>query len=294
MTESNFLECLKAGQRLVADGATGTNLLTRGLPRGVASEQWVLEKPDEIMRLEWDFIQAGAQIVLTCTFGANPFRLNEAGFAERSIEINHRAVELARKAAQDLPVFIAGSIGPLGKLLKPYGPILPDEAVSAYMEQAQILTDAGVDLLVIETQFDLNEATAAVRAAHAVSDLPLVVSFSYDRGTRTMMGVNPTKMAAALQELSVDVLGINCGRSLEDNYKALLELRQATQLPIWFKPNAGLPEVDEMGNTRYTLAPNSMAEQTPAWIAAGASIIGGCCGTTPDHLHAIATAVQGS
>lgn len=294
MTDESFLECLKGGQTLFADGATGTNLLVRGLPRGVSSEQWVLDKPDEILRLEREFIQAGAKILLTCTFGANPFRLDEAGLTGRSKEINRQAVELAQDAARDHPVFVAGSMGPLGKLLKPYGPILPEEAVSAFMEQAQTLSEAGADLIVIETQFDISEATAAVRAARAVSDLPLVVSFSYDRGTRTMMGVNPTKMAAAMQELNVDVLGINCGRSLEDNYKALLELRQATNLPIWFKPNAGLPEVDEVGNSRYSLPPKTMGEQALTWVTAGAAIIGGCCGTTPEHLKAIVSAVQGS
>jgi len=292
MTVSKFLELIKTGKTLIADGATGTNLLARGLPRGVASEQWVLDQPEEILRLERDFIQAGAQILLTCTFGANPNRLAEAGLRERLSEINHRAVELARQAAQNLPVFIAGSISPLGKLLQPYGPVAVDEAISAYTEQAQALSEAGADLLVIETQYDLSEATAAVRAARTVTSLPVVVSFSYDRGTRTMMGVNPSKMASVMVEHDVDVLGINCGRSLEDNYKALIELRQATQLPIWFKPNAGLPEVDESGNSRYTLSPQAMGEQVSTWISAGAAIIGGCCGTTPDHLKAIAEAAQ--
>lgn len=290
MDQTPFLKRLKKSEKLVADGATGTNLLQRGLPRGVSSERWVLENPDEIIRLHQDFINAGAQIILTCTFGANALRLAEAGIQDQLQEVNHRAVALARQAVSDSgkPVYISGSIGPLGKLLKPYGPLSPEEATAAYKEQIQALAEARVDLLVIETQFDLAEGTAAVHAARSVSELPLVVSFSYDRGTRTMMGVNPTQMAKVMNNLEVDILGINCGRSLEDNLNALKELRQATSKPIWFKPNAGLPTVDELGNSVYTLEPQAMGNQASDWLEAGAAVIGGCCGTSPDHLRAIA------
>ena len=164
--------------------------------------------------------------------------------------------------------------------------------MAAFTAQAQALSAAGVDLLVIETQFDLAEARAAIKGVRSVSDLPLVVSFSYDRGTRTMMGVRPASMAAELADLGVDVFGINCGRSLEDNVKVLGELRSATILPIWFKPNAGLPVLDEEANPTYTISPEQMGEQARSWIAAGAQIVGGCCGTSPAHLAAIAKAVK--
>jgi 5-methyltetrahydrofolate--homocysteine methyltransferase len=292
MTVSNFIQHVQQGGKLISDGATGTNLLARGLPRGKTGESWILENPQAIRQLHQDFIQAGAQIILTCTFGANVYRLEDSNLAGQTIEINHRAVEIARLAIDNKPVLVAGSIGPLGKLLKPFGPLSEEEAVSAYSEQATALCNAGVDLLVIETQFDLNEATTAVKGAHMNCPVPLVVSFSYDRGTRTMMGVHASQMARAMERLDIDVLGINCGKSPEDNLIVLKELRAVSNLPIWFKPNAGLPVVNDQGETHYTLNPQEMGGQVSSWIQAGASIVGGCCGTSPDHLKAIAEAMS--
>lgn len=292
MIVSNFIQHIQQGGRWISDGATGTNLLARGLPRGRTGESWVLENPQAIRQLHQDFIQAGAQIILTCTFGANVYRLEDCNLAGQTIEINHRAVEIAKQAAENRAVLVAGSIGPLGKLLKPFGPLSEEEALSAYSEQATALCNAGVDLLVIETQFDLNEATIAVRGARMNCPVPLVVSFSYDRGSRTMMGVNASQMSRAMSRLDVDVLGINCGKSLEDNLVVLKELRAASNLPIWFKPNAGLPVVNDQGETHYTLTPQEMGNQVSSWLEAGANIVGGCCGTSPDHLRAIAEAMS--
>lgn len=289
----SFLDRLRTGEVLVADGATGTNLQQRGLGRGVPAERWVLDNPDQIVRLHQDFIAAGADLILTCTFGATSIRLDQAGLASRAAEINQKAVALARKAIAGAPVLVAGSIGPTGHLLKPLGPLDEDEAIAVFAAQAEALSQADVDLLVIETQFDLGEARAAVRGARSVSTLPLVVSFSYDRGTRTMMGVRPSVMAAEMDGLGVDVLGINCGRSLEDNLKALGELRSATTLPVWFKPNAGLPVLDEDAIPTYTITPERMGSEAIGWLAAGANVVGGCCGTSPAHLAAIARAVKG-
>lgn len=292
MNKTPFLAYLNSEKHLVTDGATGTNLIQRGLPRGTSSEKWVLENPDEIIRLHKDFIDAGAQIILTCTFGASSYRLSESGLRDQVLEVNQRAVELARVAIGDAPVFLAGSVGPLGKLLKPYGPLSQDDACIAYQEQIGILVKAGIDLLVIETQFDNTEALSAVNAARSVSDLPLVVSYSYDRGTKTMMGITPTQMVSGIDNEKVDILGINCGRSIEDNLEVLRELKLATSKPIWFKPNAGIPVVDEFGNSRYSLEPHIMGNEAKKWIAEGASIIGGCCGTTPEHLKAIANSIK--
>lgn len=289
---TTFLDRLHAGQVLVADGATGTNLQQRGLARGVSSERWVLENPEQIVTLHRDFIAAGSDLILTSTFGATTIRLEQSGLAERAAEVNRQAVALARQAAGQTSTLVAASIGPTGHLIKPLGPLDEDVAVAAFVAQAQVLAEAGVDLFVIETQFDLTEAKAALRAVRSVSNLPVVVSFSYDRGTRTMMGVRPSVMAAELADSGADVFGINCGRSLEDNLKALGELRAATQLPIWFKPNAGLPVLDKDANPTYTISPEQMGAQAAAWIAAGAQIVGGCCGTSPAHLAAIAKAVK--
>jgi 5-methyltetrahydrofolate--homocysteine methyltransferase len=290
----SFLDRLRAGEVLVADGATGTNLQQRGLSRGVAPEHWVLENPEPIVRLHRDFIEAGSDLILTSTFGATSFRLEAAGLTAHAAEINRKAVELARQAAaaSQRKILVAGSIGPTGQMLQPLGPLSEEDALAAFTAQAQVLASAGADVLVIETQFDLSEACAALRAVRSVSSLPVVVSFSYDRGTRTMMGVRPSAMATEISALGADVLGINCGRSLEDNQKALAELRAVTTLPIWFKPNAGLPVLDEDANPTYTVTPEQMGALAPSWIAGGAQVVGGCCGTSPAHLAAIARAVK--
>lgn len=282
----NFIEHIKAGEILISDGATGTNLQQRGLPDGRSGEWWVLENPVEIVRLAADFVTAGSDIILTCTFGASRLHLDQMGLADQAERINRTAVALAREAAAG-KALVAGSIGPTGQMLEPFGPLTVEAAETAFAEQARWLSESGVDLIVIETQFDLGEAASAIRGVRSVTSLPVVCSFSYDRGTRTMMGVSPVKAAQALNDSGIDMLGINCGRSLEDNLKALQELRAATMLPIWFKPNAGLPAVDELGNSVYKTTPQQMAEGVPVWISAGAAVIGGCCGTSPEHLKAI-------
>ncbi len=289
---STFMDQIKSGQRLVADGATGTNLQSRGLPHGYSGENWVLENPQAILQLHRDFIEAGAQIILTSTFGASPLHLEGGKLAGQAAEINRRAVELARKAAQGTQVYVAGSIGPSGKLLQPFGPLAEEEAESSFAEQARALTEAGADLLVIETQFDLKEATTAIKGARSSSALPIVCSFSFDRGTRTIMGVKPTQFANEMTQQQVDMIGVNCGRSLDENLSVLKEIRQSTALPVWFKPNAGLPETDADGNAFYRVTPEDLSGRVPAWIAAGAQVIGGCCGTSPDHLRQIAQAVR--
>lgn len=289
--ENDFLQRLNTGEILISDGATGTNLQERGLERGTPSEHWVLQKPEMIVKLHKDFINAGADILLTSTFSANRHRIS-AELRDKVDEVNKHAVLLAREAIGDKSIFLAGSIGPLGKLLDPFGTLSRQEGLDAYTEQAKALSNAGVDLIVIETQFDINEANIAIEAVRSVSDKPLVCSFSFDRGVYTMMGINPPKMKEGLYIAKIDVLGINCGRSLEDNLQALKELSCITQIPIWFKPNAGMPIVDDMGDIKYSITPKQMGKASQDWIENGAQIIGGCCGTTPEHLSQIAKFVN--
>ena len=253
MSNNRFLNALSQKKYLVVDGATGTNLIQRGLPHGTSAEDWVLNNPDAISRLHKDFLEAGSDIILTCTFGASRLRLEASGLADRFEQVNQTAARLARAAADEYGALVAASLGPLGQMMKPMGLLEEDDAQRAYQEQAEILSESGVDLLLVETQFDLAEAGAAVRGVKAVSDLPLIVSFSFDRGTKTMMGVSPTKFAESVLDMDLVGLGINCGKSLDDNLNALKELEEHTDLPIWFKPNAGLPEIDEEGfaNLQY-------------------------------------------
>jgi 5-methyltetrahydrofolate--homocysteine methyltransferase len=291
---SDFKERLAAGEVFVIDGATGTNLQRTGLPVGAAAEIWVLENPEAIADLERAFVAAGSDILLTCTFGGTRLRLEASGLTDRFEEINRKAVEIAQAVTAGSDVLVAGSLGPTGQMLAPLGTLSAEAAEADYRAQAELLLDAGVDLLVIETQFDLAEAVAAVRGARVVDgEIPLVCSFSYDRGTRTMMGVSPEAMAETIGALAVDVLGINCGRSLDENLEALGKLRQATDKPIWFKPNAGMPEMDEDGKPTYSVSPAEMGALVPDWLAAGAQLVGGCCGTSPEHLAEIAKAVNG-
>jgi 5-methyltetrahydrofolate--homocysteine methyltransferase len=293
MTEKIFNR-LAAGEVLISDGATGTNLQQQGLPVGAAAEAWVLDNPEGIRSLNRAFIEAGSDILLTCTFGGTKLRLSASNLTEKFELINRKAVEITQEAAQGQGVLVAGSIGPTGHMLAPLGTVSVEEAEENFREQAQLLIESGVDLIVIETQFDINEALAAVRGVRDIDPkIPLVCSFSYDRGVRTMMGVKPSGMAADIGAAAVDILGVNCGRSLDENLQVLTRLREATKKPIWFKPNAGMPETDEEGKPTYSVTPEEMGSLVPAWLEAGAQILGGCCGTSPAHLEAIAKAVHG-
>lgn len=293
MTEKIFNR-LAAGEVLISDGATGTNLQQQGLPVGAAAEAWVLDNPEGIRSLNRAFIEAGSDILLTCTFGGTKLRLSASNLTEKFELINRKAVEITQEAAQGQGVLVAGSIGPTGHMLAPLGTVSVEEAEENFREQARLLIESGVDLIVIETQFDINEALAAVRGVRDIDPkIPLVCSFSYDRGVRTMMGVKPSGMAADIGAAAVDILGVNCGRSLDENLQVLTRLREATEKPIWFKPNAGMPETDEEGKPTYSVTPEEMGSLVPAWLEAGAQILGGCCGTSPAHLEAIAKAVHG-
>lgn len=296
MTE-NFRDVLLRGERLVADGATGTNYQARGLARGQAPEEWLFQEPDKVTGLHRDFIQAGSNIILTNTFGGTAMRLTHAGLENDAARVNKRAVELARKAIlvtlrPSERAWVAGSIGPSGALLEPFGTLTREEAIAQFAAQAQALADGGVDLLIIETQFDLGEATAAYEGARSVTDLPIIVSFSFDMGTNTMMGLKAAQVAKEVTALGADLVGVNCGRSLDENFINLQEMRAATHLPIWMKPNAGLPRMTDDDVAIYDVTPDMMGEAAARWLEAGAQIVGGCCGTSPQHLRAIAQAVE--
>jgi 5-methyltetrahydrofolate--homocysteine methyltransferase len=288
-----FLQLLETGRNLVADGATGTNLQRMGLKPGSAPEDLVFDQPELLVALAAAFVEAGSDIILTCTFGATHLRMKDSPYAGRAAEINRRAVELARQAASARPgVLVAGSIGPTGALLKPYGPLAVEDAEAAFHQQAEALAAGGVDLLVIETQFAFDEADAAFRAARAVSDLPIVVSFSYDRGTRTMMGVKPAEMIAHYRKMGAVMVGANCGTTLENMEKVAAEYAAAEPgFPLWIKPNAGLPRI-EAEQTVYDVTPAQMAEHARSLAGRGARVVGGCCGTTPEHIAAIAGALH--
>lgn len=293
---NKFLERLNAGEILVADGATGTNLQKMGVKPGTPPENLVMDDPDTVLKLASAFVQAGSDIILTCTFGGTRLRMKESKYAERAPEVNLRAAELARKAASyRTGVLVAGSMGPTGALMKPFGPLTPEEVTAAYAEQARALAEGGVDLLLIETMFAFDEADAAFQGARSVTDLPIVVSFSYDRGVATMMGVKPKKVVTKYQEMGAALVGANCGTTLENMEKIIAEYAEsAPGVPLWAKPNAGLPRMDVDTNLAvYDVTPGQMGEFARKYIALGARVVGGCCGSTPEHVAGIVKAVKG-
>lgn len=292
---NEFLKRLESGSVLVADGATGTNLQKMGLKAGIIPEELVLDHPETILKLESDFVAAGSDIILTCTFGGTRLRMKESKYADRVEEVNRSAAQLARQAASARDgVLVGGSMGPTGLLMKPFGPLTPEEATTAFAEQAKALAEGGVDLLVIETMFALEEADAAFEGARSVTDLPIVVSFSYDRGVRTMMGVKPVDVLKHYREKGAAVIGANCGTTLENMEKVIQEYAESRQgFPLWAKPNAGLPRLVS-NQSVYDTTPEAMAEFARKYVALGARIVGGCCGSTPEHVAAIAQAVKGS
>jgi len=288
----SFVDLLASRPVLLADGATGTNYQNMGIEPGVAPEEWVFDAPDNVRALHRRFLDAGSDLVLTCTFGATTPRLADGPLAGRGREVNVRAAELARDAAGD-DRLVAGSLGPTGQLPEPYGLLTREVCVEAFAEQARALADGGVDLLVLETFFALEEALWAIEGVQGVSDLPLVMSFSFDQGTHTMMGLSPADVVAAVEPLGVAALGANCGRSLADTDTIVDEfLAAASGLPLWIKPNAGVPRI--VGDTVvYDADPEMLAAHVRAYADKGARIVGGCCGSTPEHIAAIARALGG-
>ncbi len=281
----NLLSRLRAGEVFLADGATGTMLQSLGLEDGRLPESWVMEQPDRVRALHESYVKAGARLVLTCTLGGTRFRLAHEGLEDRTAEVNRRAAELARQAAGD-GVFVAGDMGPTGQILAPLGRLTAADAADAYAEQAAALVEGGVDMLLVETLSDLAEARAAVEGARRVTDLPILVTFSFDTHGRTMMGVRPGQAASEMAPL-VEGLGANCGRD-PDEYPAILEA-MAAEAPgaiLWAKPNAGLPHLNG-DEVVYDASPAFMAEVALRLRQAGAQIIGGCCGTTPEHIAAM-------
>ena len=289
---SRFLDRLRTGDVLVADGSIGTALQARGMAPGTLAEELVLDDPDRIRDLHIDYVRAGSDIILTCTFSGNRVRLGESAVSDRVSEVNREAAHIARQAADsaDRVVFVAGSMGPTGQLMQPYGPLSRSDVLEAFAEQAAALAEGGVDLLLLETFYALEEATAAVEAVKSASDLPLVCSFSYDRGLRTMMGVGPSQMAAATSDLGVVAIGANCGTTLGNMEEIVRELSSCgTGLPIWSKPNAGVPSGHP---PRYPVEAEEIGGFASRLVEAGARIVGGCCGSGPDHVRSIADVLK--
>jgi 5-methyltetrahydrofolate--homocysteine methyltransferase len=285
-----LLSRLAGGDVLLADGATGTLLQSMGLPPGQLPEVWVLEQPEQIGAFYRGYVNAGSDIILSCTFGGTRFRLSAHDLADRVVEVNRRAAELARTEAST-DVFVAGDMGPTGQLLEPLGPLSAEDVAKAYAEQATGLVQGGADFLLIETMSDLGEAQAAIDGARRVTDLPIICTFSFDTHGRTMMGLKPETVAEQIAP-RVEGVGANCGRDPAEFSSFLQAMRSAApDALLWAKPNAGLPRV--VGEeTVYDATPAYMGQVALELCQAGAQIVGGCCGTTPEHIAVMAKSLK--
>jgi 5-methyltetrahydrofolate--homocysteine methyltransferase len=286
-----ILKNLLAAGPVVTDGAWGTQLQQRGLPIGACPDAWNLEQPNKVEDVARCYVEAGSRIILTNTFGANRFILGRQGLADRVADVNRAGVEISRRAASDKAAVFA-SVGPTGIMLM-MGDVSPDAVQAAFAEQVQAIAEAGADGIVVETMSDPAEAALAVVAARETG-LPVVACMTFDSGPnkdRTLMGATPERAAGELIAAGADVVGSNCGHGIAGMVEICRRYRTVTDCPLWIKANAGLPEMVD-GQTVYRQTPREFAAYVPQLIEAGASLIGGCCGTSPEYIRAVVEAIN--
>ncbi|MBP3618942.1 MAG: homocysteine S-methyltransferase family protein [Lachnospiraceae bacterium] len=291
MTKQEFRE-LAEGRLVFLDGATGSNLQKAGMPTGVCPEQWILDNPECFINLQKSYLHRGTDIIYAPTFSANRIKLAEYGLEDKLTELNRELVGLSKRAvgeymvekrnAQFIP-FIAGDVTMTGKLLQPLGPLSFEEAVNVYKEQMQVLIDSGVDLFVIETMMSLQETRAALIAAGELCDLPVMVTMTFDESGHTLYGTEPETAMLVLQGLGADAVGVNCGAGPANCLEIVRRMKSVANVPVIAKPNAGMPKLVS-GETVYSQTPEVFAKEMKQLVEAGAGILGGCCGTTLDHI----------
>lgn len=273
------------------DGATGSNLQKKGMPVGVCPEKWILENPEKLIELQRAFIDAGTNIVYAPTFTANRIKLREYGLENQVREMNHALVALSREAAGDRAL-VAADITMTGEQLSPMGKLDFEELVDVYKEQITCAMEAGADLLVVETMMSLQETRAAVIAAKEVTDAAIMATMTFESDGRTLYGTDAVTAAVVLESLGVAAVGTNCSTGPDKMVEVVRSMAQVTSIPIIAKPNAGLPSLDENGDTVYDMDEETFAREMRQVVEAGASIVGGCCGTTPDYIRALHQSVS--
>ncbi|MFA5646330.1 MAG: homocysteine S-methyltransferase family protein [Candidatus Ratteibacteria bacterium] len=288
----SFEDRLKSKKILVADGAWGTEMLRRGLPASACPELWNLQKPEVIREIAASYQDAGADIVLTNTFGGNLIKLEKSENQDKADLINQRGVELSQEGAPESLIF--ASMGPTGEFLEPLGMLSSVQAIDVFTRQAESCLIGGVDGFLLETFIAIDEALCGLKAIRSLSSLPVIVSLTFAKGPAgfaTVMGITPEKAVSVLSEEGATAVGANCGSGIEDFAGICREMREKSDIPLWIKPNAGIPALvgDE---TVYTDSPEKMAGWVDKLLDAGATIIGGCCGTTPGHIRAIAKVIH--
>lgn len=276
---------------VILDGATGSNLQKVGMKPGVCPEEWILENEEKLIDLQKSFVEAGTNILYAPTFSGNRVKLEEYGLEDRAEEINKRLVGLSKRAAGG-KALVAGDMTMTGVALEPVGPMKLEDLINIYKEQAKYLLEAGVDLFVVETMMSLAETRAAVIAIKEVCDLPVIASLTFQEDGRTLYGTDPVTAVVVLQSIGADVIGVNCSTGPEEMIPVIKKMKEYAEVPILAKPNAGLPVLQD-GVTVYPMTPEEFASWGPAFVEAGAGLIGGCCGSTPEHIRMLAEKVSG-
>lgn len=282
---------------LIIDGATGTMLQKKGLPPGECPEMWNITHPDTVLEIHNSYLEAGADIILTNTFGANGVKLKKLNLESRLKEMNEQAVKLARQAVDKYkekhsrPAFVAGSVGPTGEILAPCGSLGIDETYEGYQEQVKAMVTAELDMIVLETFYNLDEIKIALKAVKENSDLVVFASMTFDESLKTIYGISPEKAVEELFKEEADGVGANCGSGPELLYRVLTRMRIITDAPLLVEPNAGVPYI-ENNKVVYPASPEKMAEYAEKFAQLKVNIIGGCCGTTPKHIQAISKKIK--
>jgi len=278
MTKQEFQNLVSRGP-LILDGATGSNLMKAGMPKGVCTEQCILEHPAALTKLQQGYVDAGSQIIYAPTFAANRISLKEHGLEDEMISMISRLVSLSKSCAKER-CYVAGDLTTTGKTDIPY-----EELYNVYQEQISCLADAGADLLVAETMMTLDETMAAVEAAHAVCGLPILCSLTIESDGSLFFGGNIFETAVTLQEIGADAVGINCSSGPDQFESIISSLKDSLTVPVIAKPNAGMPTIDEKGEAHYSMDAPEFARHMKRLVELGADIVGGCCGTTPEFIR---------
>ncbi|MFW5632759.1 MAG: homocysteine S-methyltransferase family protein, partial [Acetivibrio ethanolgignens] len=292
MTRQEFRELIEK-KIVLLDGATGSNLQKSGMPVGVCPEKWILENPQALIELQKAYIAAGTDILYAPTFTSNRIKLKEYGLEADIASINKELVGLSKKAASccDGRVYIAGDLTMTGEQLYPLGNLIFEELVDVYKEQISCCVEAGVDLFVVETMMSLQECRAAVLAVKECCDLPVMVSLTFNEDMRTLYGTDPETAAVVMEAMGADAVGVNCSNGPEKLCEVVKRMADYAGIPLLGKPNAGLPRLVN-GMTQYDMEAEAFGEAAAELVEAGASIVGGCCGTTPEHIACLATQVK--
>lgn len=276
---------------LLLDGATGSNLMASGMPRGICTETWVIEHKEIFQELQRAYIAAGSQVIYAPTFGGNRINLAKHGLTDRIEEINRTLVGYSRELAGD-GVYVAGDITTSGSFITADGDYTYDDAFKMYQEQVKILADAGIDLIAAETMINIEETLAAVDAANSVCDLPIMCTMTVEADGSIFSGGNAIEAAVSLEAAGADAVGINCSVGPDQLVSVVRSIKENVSIPVIAKPNAGMPTIDDRGNAVYSMNPEDFASYMKILIENGASVVGGCCGTTPAFIKAMHDSIR--